>query len=979
MYSVSSEEIGDMKDLYSDNNIELFYSRDKIRQSLVNYCREYLDLSELELSKSVYLSYIINVLSVLASNLMFYNSSVYREFFLIKARQKESVMNLAAMLGYRVELASAATVPVTVYIPVAALQGVSGSITMNGSFNISKEPFVITSSDGQTFTCKNDVFIEFLFTQSEQNTSVLSGVRVVSVDENNVMKELPVNIIEMEEKIQIISFTTDFIQSETHVEFAYVPDLEPYQFFTYSIPIEGNSVSSVKVFSTKDKSEEEILSEGLSSVALDEWNYVDSMFLLTPEDKAFSYRISDRDIKLFFGNGVLGFQPEPKTTFVIILGLTKGSVGNVISGAINTTQTLTKVNVDGGKIQVEASFVNLSAAYGGKDYPTIEEIRKKAIAHIQTNRRFVTRLDYMNLPLILNDFPARTSIPILKRSDLKQNEISLYMDLIFDDEIVPTRSETLLIPASNTGNEKLFIPRFSPVGISLDEGTEVVLEDALETRNFRTDFNSNVELNFTSNKEWFMDSRVVTLFDMMINETTKTVEYSYSLDSYTTGLKMVNSNFTNTLFIQPTSVSFVKGENDIVLIDLSCLVVDFAYLPNVSNSSPGTEQVECEVVVSGMEDITYRLEKVIDSTEGLFENGIFRFTNSKGSSLGSERPLMYLKTYSYPSGELTFNFKLKLGNNYSIWSAKVVIRKSLKDRMQSKAELVTQIGSQGEALKKYWRIYDVPCLSKEYYEWLNSESNRERGRMNRFDELVIYRIINADINSFRMMTDFVNMKFSNTFGVCLSMYKYNNPTRMERVIAIDPDNIKDLDYDVIQDMDSIAVTNYDMKEWKRELGIPNNISGYLMRYSKPEGRWYGPYFLKVNDILIYEPNDYTKIKMIFNGHRLVPLVLKSPIEIEMDVWIDPNEVKSESLDDEIKKAVIISLFGKFGYETFISRSDIEKAVMSISGVKNCVVLKPEFDIFTNFDLDKLSQGDLIRFVPSLLYTTYDCITINFRR
>ena len=60
---------------------------------------------------------VIEILSTLTTNVMFYQISTYKEFFLTKAQLPESILNLAAFLGYNGSLASAATVDAAMVIP----------------------------------------------------------------------------------------------------------------------------------------------------------------------------------------------------------------------------------------------------------------------------------------------------------------------------------------------------------------------------------------------------------------------------------------------------------------------------------------------------------------------------------------------------------------------------------------------------------------------------------------------------------------------------------------------------------------------------------------------------------------------------------------------------------------------------------------------------------------------------------------------
>ncbi len=76
-----------------------------------------MELENVDLTKSSFLSFIVDTLSVLTSNLLFYQISTYREFFLTKAQLPESIFNLAAFLGYSGSDATPAEVNVLFTIP----------------------------------------------------------------------------------------------------------------------------------------------------------------------------------------------------------------------------------------------------------------------------------------------------------------------------------------------------------------------------------------------------------------------------------------------------------------------------------------------------------------------------------------------------------------------------------------------------------------------------------------------------------------------------------------------------------------------------------------------------------------------------------------------------------------------------------------------------------------------------------------------
>ena len=96
---------------------QIYLSRDQIVNQITEFAKQYLELENIVLTKSSFLSFVINTLSTLTSNLLFYETSVYREFFLTTAQLPESVLNLSAFLGYNTKEASYATVNVLITIP----------------------------------------------------------------------------------------------------------------------------------------------------------------------------------------------------------------------------------------------------------------------------------------------------------------------------------------------------------------------------------------------------------------------------------------------------------------------------------------------------------------------------------------------------------------------------------------------------------------------------------------------------------------------------------------------------------------------------------------------------------------------------------------------------------------------------------------------------------------------------------------------
>jgi len=60
---------------------QIYRSRDQIRNEVITKIRQYLELENVDLTKSSFLSFLVEILSSLTSDLLFYQLASYREFF----------------------------------------------------------------------------------------------------------------------------------------------------------------------------------------------------------------------------------------------------------------------------------------------------------------------------------------------------------------------------------------------------------------------------------------------------------------------------------------------------------------------------------------------------------------------------------------------------------------------------------------------------------------------------------------------------------------------------------------------------------------------------------------------------------------------------------------------------------------------------------------------------------------------------------
>ena len=385
---------------------QVYKSRDQIRAQITTLLKQYMELENVDLTKSSFLSFVVDALSTLTSNTLFYQISAYREFFLTKAQLPESIYNLAAFLGYNPSEATAAEGFVLFSIPF----GFEDAIT---SFEI-PEGFTVTAEGDVVFTTYYSTTIEVT-----NNSQV-----VITIREGNKTTVLPVTI----EESQFL-FVLPFRQfSLSEQEFAIPEDLQQYQFVSIDVPFDGQISAQTVQVRPEDSASYEAYVE------------VESLFLMSATTKGYVSRRTDTGINLQFGNGLIGYQPEAGSTVLVNLSLTQGADGNVIAGSIRTGDRIYNTTDAGITEIVQYDLTNGSPASGGEDEESLEQVRSNAIANISALERIVTENDFVNADVIIDNSPiGPNSLPVLKRSDLKVNEIALFSTVYFGTDLVPTR------------------------------------------------------------------------------------------------------------------------------------------------------------------------------------------------------------------------------------------------------------------------------------------------------------------------------------------------------------------------------------------------------------------------------------------------------------------------------------------------------------------------------------------------------------
>jgi len=816
---------------------QVYKSKDQTTLKIIELLAQYMELSEVDLTKSSFLAFVVEALSTLTTNNLFYQISSYREFFLTKAQLSGSIYNLAAFLGYQPSEASAAYVNVLFTIPL--------EFTENNVTFIIPEEFSLSAGS-------------IAFTTYYQTTvNVLNNSDVtITVVEDNKIYNLPYTTSTDAQGNIYFSMVLPFKQFEVDEQEFQVPeDLQIYQFFDFDVSFTDitKKISDVVV---------EIRPPGSSGYEL--YTEYSSLFLMESTTKGYVKRRNDTGFNLQFGNGLIGYQPEAGGTVRVTTELTKGADGNVITGSVTgkTTDLKTRISDDEGRA-VTYTVTNPAPGTGGVDEESIEEVRRNAIINITALERLVTENDYINTNIIIDDSPlSQNSLPVLKRSDIKVNEISLFSTLLYGDVIVPAR------------NIKYnFLTQQVPRGTVLTHGGQ----------------------------------NYYTIFDMTIELLNSVANYVYVM----TEIQQI-----------PTLVTSYGSEydlhSDLLIVTKNGAAAEFQL--NYKSTETDSETVTCkvEVLESGS---TYNM--VNDSTSSTFTLNLPDYT-------------------VLPTGEATYYFTIKYGTTFiSQYTALFTFRKSLDDFEFS--NVIYDSTS--------YTVYDIPAIQASYYDSINQAD---------FEANVMQILVTTlEFKDYKMATDFVNFKLANTLGLMENMQLNKiNITAVTDILSDPPTSGTDGDRYIILNGTGDWLGKDD------QVATLSDSTSLTWAYNEPK-----------TEQMVYVTNKLKKYIYCETGW-VVP-IYEIPLQIELDIFKSSTYAGSNSdLTLEVRTAVVAAFTSRFGINAFLYRSEIIDVVQEIEGVEHCRLIKPESSIFFNFNLDELTQEELLSYGPEYIFFEADDIAIR---
>jgi len=816
---------------------QIYSSRDEIRSQIIEQIQYYLELENVDLTKTSFLSFIVNLFSTLTSNILFYQSSVYREFFMTKALLPESVLNLAAFIGYTPGEAKYSTTNLLITIPLEFEDP-------NATFTIDEQS-KFSTQDGISFSTyyKTDITVT-------NNTAVS-----VIVVEGNKIYNLPVSIDTTAN--MDFSFVLPVRQYElSEQEFQVDSDVQEYQFITVDVPISGK-VSNVLV---------EVREPNGTSWRT--YSQFDSVYLMDSNDFGYVYRRTSDGVRLYFGNGLIGVQPIPGSTIKVTVQETLGYDGNVISGTIVNGPRLYTVNsVSSVRQIVDYDVTNGSPAVNGEDEEDTETIRKNSIVSLTALNRLVSESDYESTDIIIKDFPIQpNSIPILKRSDIKINEISIFTSLNFNNEVVPSRNVKYTIPATQE-----YIPR----------GT-IITDDGVD---------------------------YITLFDMTTDLINGSAFYHYIMYEIYTVPTLVRSY--GIVYNIAASSLLIQRDIDKAVFELNYFTDELDY---------ATTTCELQIIETG---------------------SIYNMTNNS-----SEKKFEYtFDPYTLlTAGEINCLFTISnTTQQVCRYSASFIFRQELDDFMLSNLTI--------DSTSSDITIYDIPVVQKEYYDGIVQRD---------FELLVLQKMMeNISLSGQRMLTDFANIKFTNTTGTMNNM-QHNIATKPAVIDIIStPPIVADLGDRYIVGTNATG----DFEGKTHQIAQCIDSTAVLWHYVQP-----------ITDDMLYVENKGLKYVFAITGWIVPNYTI--PLQLEIEV-IKTKEYSGTDTDlsNSIKTALINAFSGRFGSNISIFRSEITDVVQGLEGVDHLRLTKPESNIFFDYDINKFTEQELLEYGPEYVFFEESDISI----
>jgi hypothetical protein len=135
------------------------------------------------------------------------------------------------------------------------------------------------------------------------------------------------------------------------------------------------------------------------------------------------------------------------------------------------------------------------------------------------------------------------------------------------------------------------------------------------------------------------------------------------------------------------------------------------------------------------------------------------------------------------------------------------------------------------------------------------------------------------------------------------------------------------------------------------------------------------YFVPITDDIVYVTNRGKKY--IYNGNKWVTMEYSCPLSISIEVFKSSDYYDSDvALANLVKSTLLTEYSSRFGPNITLYRSEIIRTVQNITGVGHCNLISPESNLFFDYDLQTLTEQELMEYSPEYVYFTEDSISVK---